>query len=218
MTEPRLHLPLSSAPSLVQRMCSIHQDLRPATSGCEIRPGVWLCAQCWKARYGAISGRVHRNGGAPARAPGAGQRGRALGGLIAGIAVGLLIGAAVGIPVSKLKHPMAARDPTGMRPRPSAMPPGIQTRRCTARCPPAYCRTWPVPRRGCSLARSRRAWAPGGRQTQSARRTMSFQRSWPGSRRSPRSRCSRAFLSAPILIAKSASTASNSPVGVWTFV
>lgn len=110
MTEPRLHLPLSSAPSLVQRMCSIHQDLRPATSGCKIRPGVWLCAQCWKARYGAISGRVHRNGGAPARAPGAGQRGRALGGLIAGITVGLLIGAAVGIPVSKLKHPMAARE------------------------------------------------------------------------------------------------------------
>lgn len=110
MTEPRLHLPLSSAPSLVQRMCSIHQELRPAPSGCEIRPGVWLCAQCWKARYGAISGRVHRNGGAPARAPGAGQRGSALGGLVAGIAVGLLIGAAVGIPISKLKHPMAARE------------------------------------------------------------------------------------------------------------
>ena len=110
MTEPRLHLPLSSAPSLVQRMCSIHQDLRPATSGCEIRPGVWLCAQCWKARYGAISGRVHRSGGAQARAPGAGQRGRALGGLVVGIAVGLLIGAAVGIPISKLKHPMAARE------------------------------------------------------------------------------------------------------------
>lgn len=44
------------------------------------------------------------------RAPGAGQPGAALGGLIAGIAVALLIDSAVEIPVIKLKRLMAARD------------------------------------------------------------------------------------------------------------
>lgn len=110
MQQTRLHLPNSHITSAATRKCSVHQDLRAAQGGWEIRPGIWVCAQCWQSKLGAIKGRAQRKAAAPVRAPGAGQRGRALGGLLAGLVVGLLLGAAVGIPVSRLKHPMATAE------------------------------------------------------------------------------------------------------------
>lgn len=56
MTQPLFKLP-NSRVSDTTRECAVHKDQRSIQGGCEIRPSVWICAECWQAKLGIIKGR-----------------------------------------------------------------------------------------------------------------------------------------------------------------